>query len=121
VKDYDAIEETIFHYFEGYRTKNRERLERAFVVEIANMKGYMKNEQGELELIDMPYKELIEAWTSPDFTPFEFSEGRVLSINTFSPIGATVVFDCGGMFLDTFQMVKIEGNWRIANKFFVDQ
>ena len=46
MKDYDAIEETVFHYFEGYRTKNRERLERAFVVEIANMKGYMKNEQG---------------------------------------------------------------------------
>jgi hypothetical protein len=121
MKDYDAIEETVFHYFEGYQTQNRERLERAFVVEIANMKGYMKNEQGELELIDIPYKDLIEKWTRPDYKPIEFSEGRVLSINIFSPIAATVVFDCGGKFFDTFQMMKIDGGWRIANKFFVDQ
>ena len=29
--DYDAIKETIYHYFEGYQTKNRARLERAFL------------------------------------------------------------------------------------------
>ena len=121
MKDYDAIEETVFNYFEGYQTKSRELLEKSFVIEIANMKGYMKNEQGEMELIDMSYKELIDQWTNPDYTPFEFSEGNVLSINIFSPIAATVVFDCGGMFLDTFQMLKINNKWRIANKFFVDQ
>jgi hypothetical protein len=121
MKDYDAIERTVFDYFEGYRTQNRELLESAFVVEIANMKGYMKNENGDMELVDIPYKGLIEKWTSADYTPFEFADGRVLSINIFSPIGATVVFDCGGRFLDAFQMLKIDDQWRIANKFFVDQ
>jgi hypothetical protein len=40
MKDYDAISETVFHYFEGYQTKDRERLEKAFVVNIANLMGY---------------------------------------------------------------------------------
>ena len=121
MKDYDAISETIFHYFEGYRTKDRERLERAFAVDVANMIGYWKNEKAELELFTIPYKELIERWTNPAFVPQEFGEGNILSIHIFSDVGATVVFDCGGKFLDTFQMVKLDGYWKIANKFFVDQ
>ena len=31
--DYDAIKETIYHYFDGSRTKDRTRLERAFAVD----------------------------------------------------------------------------------------
>ena len=27
MSDYEAIQETVFHYCEGYRQKNRERLE----------------------------------------------------------------------------------------------
>jgi hypothetical protein len=121
MKDYDAIEETVFHYFEGYKTKNRELLERAFVVEIANMMGYWRNSEGELELFTIPYKELIESWVDPEYTPQEFGDVKVLSINIFSDVGATVVFDCGGKYLDTFQMVKLDGGWRIVNKLFVDQ
>ena len=45
----------------------------------------------------------------------------IISINIFSKDGATVVFDCGGRFWDTFQMMKIDESWKIANKFFVDQ
>jgi hypothetical protein len=121
MKDYDAISETVFHYFEGYQTKDRERLEKAFVVNIANMMGYWKNDEGELELFTIPYKELIEQWVDSEFTPREFAEGKILSVNIFSDVGATVVFDCGGKYLDTFQMVKLDGCWRIVNKFFVDQ
>ena len=121
MNDYDAIQETVLHYFEGYRTKNRERLERAFVVEIANIMGYRKNDKGELELISIPIKEIIEEWVSPDYEPYIFSEGKILSMNIFSDVAATVIFDCGGKFLDTHQMVKIDGAWRIINKFFVDQ
>ena len=47
MSDYDAIKETVFHYCEGYRNKDRERLEKAFVVEIANMIGYIKEQSGE--------------------------------------------------------------------------
>lgn len=30
MSDYEAISETVFHYCEGYRNKDRERLEKAF-------------------------------------------------------------------------------------------
>ena len=121
MQDYDAISETVFHYFEGYQTKDRERLERAFAVDVANMIGYWKNNEGELELFTIPYKELIERWVDPEFIPQEFGDGNILSVHIFSDVGATVVFDCGGKYLDTFQMVKLDGDWKIANKFFVDQ
>lgn len=121
MKDHDAIEQTVFRYFDGYRTKNRRLLESAFVVEIANMMGYSRNEKGELELFTIPYKELIERWVDPDFAPQQLGDGKILSVNIFSDVGATVVFDCGGKYLDTLQMVKLDGTWRIVNKFFVDQ
>ena len=121
MNDYSAIEETVFHYFEGYKSKDRARLEKAFAIDIANMMGYWKNDQGDMELFTIPYKELIEKWVHPDFVPREFGNGRILSTHIFSEAGATVVFDCGGKYLDTFQMVKLDGSWKIVNKFFVDQ
>ena len=121
MNDHDAIKDTVFDYFEGYKEKNRVRLERAFALDIANMMGYWKNQQGDLELFSTPMCNLIDTWTGPDYKPFEFGDGQILSIDKFSDVGATVVFDCGGRFLDTFQLAKIEGSWRIVNKFFVDQ
>ena len=38
--DYDAIKETIFHYFEGVKNKDRARLEQAFALDGANIIGY---------------------------------------------------------------------------------
>ena len=121
MNDEQAITETVFNYFEGYKTKDRERLEKAFVVNIANMMGYWRNDDGEMELFTVPYKELLERWVDPDFQPRDFGGGEILSINQFSDVGATVVFDCGGKYLDTFQMVKLDGSWKIVNKFFVDK
>ena len=60
MNDRDEITETVFHYFEGYKTKDRARLERAFAVDVANLMGYWKNQDGELELFSQPMKELIE-------------------------------------------------------------
>ena len=61
MSDYDAIKETVFHYCEGYRNKYRERLEKAFSLEIANMMGYIKNKEGKLELFSMTMRE-ISGW-----------------------------------------------------------
>lgn len=121
MNDYDAIQETIFHYFEGYKAKNRERLEKAIAVEIGNISGYCKNAEGKLELFSLPFKGVIDEWVSPDHQTYQFSEGKILSVNIFADVAATVVFDCGGMFLDTHQLVKMDGSWRIVNKFFVEQ
>lgn len=121
VTDYEAIRDTIFNYFDGYRTKDRNRLEKAFAVEVANMMGYWKNPNGEQELFSVPMKELIDKWVSADYSPYDFSEGKILNAHVFSDSAANVVFDCSGRFMDTFQLVKMDGDWRIVNKFFVDQ
>ncbi len=119
--DCELISNTIFEYYEGYLTKDRKRLEGAFCMGIATMVGYWKNGEGEQELYSLPIKEEIDDWVSPEHETFKFGEGKITSIHIFSPDGATVTFDCGGRFWDAFQMVKIDGVWKIANKFFVDQ
>lgn len=121
MSDHEEIKDAIFDYFEGYKSKNRARLERAFAVDIANMMGYWNNPDGERELFSKPMHELIDKWASPEYEPYAFGDGKILSIQIFGETGATVVFDCGGRFTDTFQMVKQDGQWRIANKFFIDQ
>ena len=121
MNDYEAIQATIFDYFDGYVTKDRLKLEKAFATEVANMMGYWKLENGENELFSTPVTELIDRWVSPEFEPYEFSERKVLSLHVFGDNAATAVFDCGGRFLDTFQLVKKDGHWKIVNKFFVDQ
>jgi hypothetical protein len=120
VTDYDAIRETVFAYFEGYKTKDRALLERAFAVEVANLMGYRKGPDGRMELSSTPIPQVIDRWTSAAHTPLELGEGKILSVNIFSDVAAGVVFDFGGVFLDEFQMAKIDGTWRIVNKFFVD-
>ena len=60
MSDYDEIKETIFHYFEGYQTKDRARLERAFATDVAHMTGYAKNEDGQMELWSKPIPEMID-------------------------------------------------------------
>jgi hypothetical protein len=42
--DYDAIKETIYHYFDGSRTKDRTRLERAFIRSVKLLGGYVRIE-----------------------------------------------------------------------------
>ena len=121
MNDYDLIQKTIFNYFEGYVSKDRSLLESAFETEIANMVGYWRIEDGSHELFSRPISELIDKWVSPEFEPFEFGDRKIISLHVFSNNGATAVFDCGGKFLDTFQLVKRYDQWKIVNKFFVDQ
>ena len=121
MSDQDEITETIQLYYDGYNTKDRARLERAFATDVAQMIGYTKTQNGKLELWAKPITEIIDRWVDPEYESLPFGEGKVLDIQIFSPVGATVLFDCGGIFTDTFQMVKLDGTWRIANKFYVDK
>jgi hypothetical protein len=120
MSDQDKITEAVFHYFEGYKTKDRARLERAFDTNVAQMIGYSKRRTGALEMSARPITEVIDAWVDPGYQQLPFGEGKILAIDIFSDVAANVVFDCGGIFIDSFQMVKRDGTWRIANKFYAD-
>lgn len=117
--DYDAIKTTIEHYFEGLKHGDRARLEKAFAVAHAHMKGYIKDEAGQLVVSSRPMKEVIDDWVSreprPDF------KGKILSINIFSEVAALATFDFNGIYTDAFQLAKIDGEWRIVNKFYVNR
>ncbi|HEX7040357.1 MAG TPA: nuclear transport factor 2 family protein [Trueperaceae bacterium] len=120
MSDYEAIRETVFHYCEGYREKDRARLERAFAPNVAVMFGCTRNEHGRPEIWSAPIADSIDRWVAPEYTPFEFAEGRMLAVDIFSDVGATVLFDFGGKFLESYQLAKAGGQWRIVSKFIVD-
>ncbi|MGR8946750.1 MAG: nuclear transport factor 2 family protein [Gammaproteobacteria bacterium] len=117
--DYDAIKITIENYFEGFKHGDRARLEKAFAVPYAHMKGYIKDANGQLVEVSRAMNEVIDDWVSRDPNP-NF-QGRILSINIFSDVAAQATFDFNGIFTDAFQLAKINGEWRIINKFYVDQ
>lgn len=122
MSDYDEIKETIFHYFEGVKNKDRARLERAFALDVANIIGYDdRNADGGRVLWCRPMRETIDKWTSDEFETAWLTYGKILSIHIFSDVGATATFDCAGLYIDTYQLVKLDGEWRIANKFFTER
>jgi len=117
--DYDEIETTIFNYFDGLKEVNRQKLETAFAVDTAHMKGYIRDKDGKLQLTSRPMREVIDGWLKRE--PAPAMQGKITSVNVFSPSAAIAVFDFNGVFTDTFQLVKLEGQWKIINKFYVDQ
>ena len=117
--DYDAIKATINDYFDGLRFADRARLERAFAVDIAHMKGYITDKSGKLVESSRPMNEVIDEWVARDPNPD--LNGEITSINIYSDVAAQVTFDFSGIYTDAFQLAKINGEWRILNKFYVNQ
>ena len=117
--DYDAIKITIANYFEGFKHGDRSRLEQAFTIPNAHMKGYIKDDNGVLVEISRPINEVIDDWVSRKPSP-NF-KGKILSINIYSDVAAQATFDFNGIYIDAFQLAKINGQWRIVNKFYVNQ
>ena len=119
MSDYDAIKTTIYNYFDGLRLADRERLEKAFAVNAGHMKGYLKGQDGSYDLSVRPMSEVIDEWAARD--PKPDMKGEILAINIYSDIAATVLFDFNGIYTDSFQLAKMNGEWRIVNKFYIGQ
>jgi len=117
--DYDAISTTIFNYFEGFKTADRARLEAAFAVDVCHMKGYVRDKEGKLQLSARPMNEVIDGWTKR--SPAPEMQGKITAIHITNPCAAVAVFDFNGVFTDTLQLAKVDSQWRIVNKFYVDQ
>ena len=117
--DHTAISTTIFNYFDGLKFADRTRLEAAFTVDAGHMKGYIRDKDGHQQLTSRPMNEVIDGWTKR--TPTPDWQGRITTIQLISPLAAIAVFDFNGTYTDTFQLAKVDGQWRIVNKFYVDQ
>jgi len=118
--DYDAIRATVFDYFDGIREADRERLERAFILDQAHMKSYIRNYKGELVEGAVPITEVIDnEWAVGDGRPE--LEGHIVSVNIYNDVAAHAIFDFNGEYVDSFQLAKVNGQWKIMNKFFVNK
>lgn len=119
MSDYEGIKAALDDYFDGLRLADRERLERAFAVEHAHMKAYLKDAQGARVASSRPMNEVIDEWVAREPNPS--LAGAITSINIYSEVGAQATFDFDGRYTDAFQLAKIDGRWRIMTKFYVDQ
>ncbi len=119
MSDYEGIKAALDDYFDGLRLADRQRLERAFAVEHAHMKGYIKDAQGTPVESSRPMAEVIDEWVAREPNPA--LTGSITSINIYSDVGAQATFNFDGRYTDAFQLAKIDGQWRIMTKFYVDQ
>jgi hypothetical protein len=117
MSDYDAIKATIFDYFDGIRLADRARLERAFAVDAGHMKGYLKDKEGSYQLSARPMREVIDEWAARE--PKPEMKGEILAVDIYNDVAASVLFDFNGLYTDAFQLARIDGKWRIVNKFYV--
>ena len=77
------------------------------------------------EIIDV---RVWDNWSTSSLTGSKGENDSVLTIPSTpsSPQDANTLthqdtFPCACSYLDTFQLLKIDGDWKIVNKFFVDQ
>ena len=119
MSNYDEIKVTIFKYFDGVREASRELLEEAFATDEAHMKGYLIGDNGNYQLNTRPITEVIDDWASRKPSPQ--MQGKIIAINIFSDIAATALFDFNGIYVDSFQLAKISGQWKIVNKFYISK
>lgn len=119
MSNYDEIKTTIFKYFDGLCNADRGMLEEAFAVDAGHMKGYLKNSSGGYDMSVRPMSEVIDDWASRD--PAPDMKGKIISINIFDDVAATALFDFNSIFTDAFQLAKINGQWKIVNKFYINR
>ena len=119
MSDYQAIEKTINQYFNGLKNADRKMLESAFMVEKGHMKGYLNGTTEKKELTSRPMSEVIDDWASRDPNPN--LKGEIISVNIYSDVAATALFNFNDIFIDSFQLAKTDDGWKIVNKYYIDK
>lgn len=115
----DAIEATVFDYFEGQGERSEERLYRAFDAENTRMVGVLAGEEGtEVRIWEM--SEVLPNWASGDPSTDE-RIGKIVSMNVIDDRLAVVLFDSDGRFFDALTLAKVNNEWKIVSKVFVRQ
>lgn len=113
--DVDMIEAVVADYFDGVREGDRGKLERAFAESDAHMK-FLSREDGGQAVKTWAGSAVLDRLSG---VPDESRVGRIRSIDVYHPDAAFVVFDFDDAFVDGFQMLRIDGAWRIVNKTYV--
>lgn len=117
-----AVRSTMDQYIKGAETREAKYFEKAFAVEIADMKYVRKDrDTGKESLMSVPIPQAIENWTSRG--PAE-SWGKVVDVRVVDEKLAHATVELlwqGHLYVDVMSLYKVNGEWKIVNKTFVSR
>jgi hypothetical protein len=120
--DHAAIEAVVMDYFDGQGEASAERLNRAFARDVVSMVAATKNDQGVVEL--RAFKDMgpvLDRWAANESPPGAGRDHEILDMHIQDGRLATVVFRYADRFYDALTLIKIDGEWKIVAKAFVEQ
>ncbi len=120
--DAAAIEARVFDYFHGQGEASEERLMRAFAADHVSMVGILKNEDGTQAIRawkDM--KPVLQDWASRDNPPGATRDGEIIHMQMVDARMAVVLFRYTDRFYDALTLAKVNGEWKIVAKAFIEQ
>ena len=117
--DIEKITATVMNYFEGIGEVSKQRLEKAFDLK-AQMITPGKNDTGKSELKVWEIVPTIERWTSGKPANKE-RIGKILNIHVMDGRLASVSFDSNDQYYDLLVLAKMDGDWKIINKAYINK
>jgi hypothetical protein len=116
------VKAAVFDYFHGQGEASAERLNRAFAADTVSMVGVLKNENGETQL--RAWKDMakvLERWAANENPVGGGRDGEVIDMHITDGRLATVTFRYTDRFYDALTLAKIDGDWKIVAKVFIQQ
>lgn len=118
--DERMIKAVVYDYFDGQGEASFARLDRAFA-DNASMFGVAEDDNGnEFVRVWPDMNKVIENWSSNP-NPVGARDSDIISMAVTDGRIATVHFRSADRFYDVLTLVKVDGDWEIASKVFVNQ
>jgi hypothetical protein len=117
-----AVRTAVGYYIKGAQTADAADFERAFAVEIADMKWVWKDPETGVETLgSRPITEAIESWTKAGKAE---SWGKVVDVRIVDDKLAHATIELlwqEHLYVDVMSLYKVNGEWKIVNKTFVSR
>ena len=116
---------TIENYFYGYVERDIDKLNTAFDIENGTMKILSKDKNGKESFKNEYFKNIIPKWASKDSLPAEALKKCVLKILSLDVTEGTMGIAKiemklnNGIYIDMLCLQKLNGDWKITNKFYL--
>lgn len=121
-EDKAAIKTAVFDYFHGQGEGSRERLFRAFDADNATMVGVLRGDGGNDAVRSWKdMNEVLSNWSATENPNGGNRDGAIISTNIVDDRLAVVLFRSTDRFYDALTLGKVNGQWKIIAKAFVQQ
>lgn len=125
-KDLTSVQATVEDYFYGYVERDSVRLYRAFDTENGTMKLPENTKDGKTKMVNGYFKEIIPRWSNRnklskkeenncrlEITSVDVVNGKMAIVKMKMWVGDKTYFD-------VLSLQKINLNWKITNKMFIE-